>query len=189
MYHKFFTPNFYIAHWQHVDLLCSSYRNKETFNPSFNLPDIRKQLVIQKRCFGKKVFLLSDFNLCKTSVKSSYYSKLAGFFPPTFANFNTVRGIFQGFYLDLKSFLLYAILAVNYYCKFLSLKCLREPWIRFWEMLIKVVPVKNNVYSKQYLFQAERLIKRPFSINLQASICLFTGAKFQGSFFLRHSRN
>ena len=36
---------FYIAHWQHVDLLRSSTRNKETFNPSFTVPDIRKQLL------------------------------------------------------------------------------------------------------------------------------------------------
>ena len=43
VYHKFFIFNIYIAHWQHVDLLNSSFRKKETFNPSFTLPDIRKQ--------------------------------------------------------------------------------------------------------------------------------------------------
>ena len=44
VYRKFFIFNFYIAYWQHVDLLHSSPRNKETFNPSFTA-DIRKQLL------------------------------------------------------------------------------------------------------------------------------------------------
>ena len=30
-----FIFNFYIAHWQYVDLLCSGPRNKETFDPLF----------------------------------------------------------------------------------------------------------------------------------------------------------
>ena len=34
VHHKFFIFNFYIAHWQHVDLARSAPRNKETFNPS-----------------------------------------------------------------------------------------------------------------------------------------------------------
>ena len=29
MYHKLFRFNFYIAHWQHVDLLCSSLEIKK----------------------------------------------------------------------------------------------------------------------------------------------------------------
>ena len=36
-HHKFFIFNFYTAYWQHVDLLRSGFRNKETFNPSFLL--------------------------------------------------------------------------------------------------------------------------------------------------------
>ena len=48
--HNFFIFNFYIAHWQHVDLLRSGPRNKETFHPSFN------------HLTNKKVFLLSRFN-------------------------------------------------------------------------------------------------------------------------------
>ena len=46
VYHKFFIFRFYIAHWQHVDLLRSGPGNKETFNPSFtHLSDIPKQLL------------------------------------------------------------------------------------------------------------------------------------------------
>ena len=52
----------------------------------------------------KKGFLLSRFNICKTSVKGSYFSKVAGLFFANFAKINTVRGIFQGFYLDFKQF-------------------------------------------------------------------------------------
>ena len=50
------------------------------------------------------MFLLSKFNLVKTSVKASYFSKIAGFFPATFTKINTVTVIFPGFYLDLKQF-------------------------------------------------------------------------------------
>ena len=65
----FYIFSFYIAHWQHVDLLRSGPRNKETSNPSFtHLSDIPKQL-LSKTYSGKKVFLLSRFNVCKTSVK------------------------------------------------------------------------------------------------------------------------
>ena len=46
VYHKFFIFRFYIAHWQHVDLLRSGPGNKETFNPSFtDLCDTPKQLL------------------------------------------------------------------------------------------------------------------------------------------------
>ena len=34
VHHKSFIFNFYVAHWQYVDLLLSGPRNKETFNPS-----------------------------------------------------------------------------------------------------------------------------------------------------------
>ena len=55
---------------------------QETFNPSFtHLPDLGKQLL--RATLEKKVFLLSRFNLCKSSVKGSYFSKIAGFFPAT----------------------------------------------------------------------------------------------------------
>ena len=59
---------------------------------------------VTKSCSGKKVFLLSRFNFCKTSVKGSYFSKITGFSPATFAKINTVTGIFQGFFLDFKQF-------------------------------------------------------------------------------------
>ena len=46
--------SFYIAHWQHVDLLRSGPGNKETFNPSFtHLADIPKQL-LSNSCSRKK---------------------------------------------------------------------------------------------------------------------------------------
>ena len=50
------------------------------------------------------MFLLSRFNLCKTPVKGSYVSIIAGFYFTTFAKVNTVTGIFQRFYLDLEQF-------------------------------------------------------------------------------------
>ena len=56
-----------------------------------------------KNCSGKKVFLLSRFNLWKTSVKGSYFSKNAGFFHVAFEKINTVTGVW-GFYLDFKQF-------------------------------------------------------------------------------------
>ena len=115
VHHKFFIFIFHIAHWQHVDLLRSGPRNKETFNPSFtHLSDIPKQL-LSKSCSGKKVFLLSMFiYVCKTSVKGSYFSKVTDFFRAFFAKINTVTGIFQGFYLELSNFLLYAILPEDF---------------------------------------------------------------------------
>ena len=70
MHHKFFIFSSYIAHWWHVDLLCSGPRKKGTFRPSFNY--LAKE---------KKVFLLSRFNLCVTYVKGLYFSKIAGYFP------------------------------------------------------------------------------------------------------------
>ena len=39
-----------------------------------------------------------------TYVKGLYFSKIAGFFPATFAKINTVTGIFQGFFLDFKQY-------------------------------------------------------------------------------------
>ena len=67
VHHKFFIFSFYIAHWPHVDLLRSTPRNKESFNPSFTqLPDIPKKL-LSKSCSGKVVFLLSRFSVCKFS--------------------------------------------------------------------------------------------------------------------------
>ena len=50
------------------------------------------------------MFLLSRFNLCKTSVKGSYASIIEDFSLTTFAKINTVTGIFQKFYLDFKQF-------------------------------------------------------------------------------------
>ena len=58
IYLYLFIFNFYIAHWHHVDLLCSGPRNKKTFNQSFcftHLLDIWKQLlraVLEKNSLG-----------------------------------------------------------------------------------------------------------------------------------------
>ena len=46
------------------------------------------------------MFLLARFDVCKTYVKGSYFSKVSDFFPKTFAKTNSVTGIFQGFYLE-----------------------------------------------------------------------------------------
>ena len=48
------------------------------------------------------MFLLARFSICKTSVKDSYFSKVAGFFLATFSKINTLTGIFKGFYLAFK---------------------------------------------------------------------------------------
>ena len=98
VHHNCFIFNFYIPHCQHFNLFHSGPRYKETFNPSFtHLSDIWKQLL-------KKVLLLSRFNICKISVKGSYFSKAVGFFLAAFAKINRVTGIFQGFYLDFMRF-------------------------------------------------------------------------------------
>ena len=56
------------------------------------------------------MLLLARFNVCKTSVEGSYFSKVvAGFFPADFTKIDTVTGIFQGSYLGFSNFLLYAI--------------------------------------------------------------------------------
>ena len=58
IYLYLFIFNFYIAHWHHVDLLCSGPRNKKTFNQSFcftHLLDRWKQLrraVLEKNYLG-----------------------------------------------------------------------------------------------------------------------------------------
>ena len=97
----FFTFNFYIAHWQHVDLLCSGPRNKETFDPLFTH---------YTEAVTKEEFWLSRFHVCKTSVKGSCFSKVAGYFPKNFVKSNTGNNrYFLGFYLDFIPFLLYAI--------------------------------------------------------------------------------
>ena len=47
-----------MAHWQHIDLLHSGPKNKETSNPSFaHLSDIRKKL-LSKSCCGIKGVLI-----------------------------------------------------------------------------------------------------------------------------------
>ena len=58
IYLYLFIFNFYVAHWHHVDLLCSGPRNKKTFNQSFcftHLLDRWKQLrraVLEKNYLG-----------------------------------------------------------------------------------------------------------------------------------------
>ena len=52
------------------------------------------------RATPEKRFLLSRFNVCKTSERSEYFSKVAGLFLANFPKINTVTGIFQGFYLQ-----------------------------------------------------------------------------------------
>ena len=64
LHHKIFIFSFYIAHWQHVDLLLSGPRNKETFKPSFtSLLDIQKQEIIAKclLCIKKCRWTLQQF--------------------------------------------------------------------------------------------------------------------------------
>ena len=46
--------------------------------------------------------LLSRFNVSKTSVKDSYFSKVASFFSGNFAKTNTVTGILSNFLLYAK---------------------------------------------------------------------------------------
>ena len=76
LHHHFFIFSFYITHCQHVDLLRSSPGNKETFNHLLlTFWYIPKQL-LSKSFFRKKGFLLSRFNVCKASKRSSYISKL-----------------------------------------------------------------------------------------------------------------
>ena len=104
VHHRFFIFSFYITNCQHVDL-CSGLGNKETFNPSFtHLSDIYipKQL-LSKSFSRKKGVLLSRF-VCKAAERSSYFSQVAGLFLANFAKINTVKGIFQGFYLGFKPF-------------------------------------------------------------------------------------
>ena len=99
VYDKFFIFRFYISHSQHVDLLRSGPGNKEIFNPS--LTDL---CYSHSARTAKKGFFLSKFDVCKTSVKDSYFRKVAGLFLANFAKINTVAAIFQRFYLDFKQF-------------------------------------------------------------------------------------
>ena len=122
MHRKFFLFNFYITHLQYLDLLCTGFRNKETFNQSFHVySPARYMEAVTISCSGKNVFWLSRFNLCKTSVKGSYFSKIAGF-PITFSKMNNVTGIFEGFYRDFKQFSIVCNIWRRYsngrFCKF-----------------------------------------------------------------------
>ena len=104
---QIFYINFYISHQQHVDLLRRGPRNKETFNPSFtHLSNTPKQLL--RSALEKKLFLLSRFNIRKTSMKGSYVI-IAGIFLTTFTKINTVTGIFHRFYLAFNQFSIYAM--------------------------------------------------------------------------------
>ena len=70
------------------------------YSPVWYIP---KQL-LSKSNSRKKGFLLSRFNVCKASKRSSYISKVTGLSITNFAKINTVTGIFQGFYLAFKQF-------------------------------------------------------------------------------------
>ena len=70
------------------------------YSPVWYIP---KQL-LSKSFSRKKGFLLSRFNVCKASKRSSYISKVTGLSITNFAKINTVTGIFQGFYLAFKQF-------------------------------------------------------------------------------------
>ena len=62
-------------------------------------------VAVTKSCFGKKVLVKSSFDLCKTSMGGSCFSKTAGFFRRSyFLKMTIVRSIFQGFYQDFKQF-------------------------------------------------------------------------------------
>ena len=104
LHHHFFIFSFYITHCQHVDLLRSSPGNKETFNHLLLTCLIYTEAVTKYELLPKKGFLLSRFNVCKMSDRSSYFSKVAGLFLANFSKINTVTGIFQPFYLGFKQF-------------------------------------------------------------------------------------
>ena len=70
------------------------------YSPVWYIP---KQL-LSKSFSRKKGFLLSRFNVCKASKRSSYISKVTGLSITNFAKINTVTGIFQGFYQAFKQF-------------------------------------------------------------------------------------
>ena len=50
------------------------------------------------------MFLLTRFNVRKTSVKGSYFRRVSGLYPATYAKIKVGIGIFQGFYLEFKEF-------------------------------------------------------------------------------------
>ena len=104
LHHNFSIFIFYITHCQHVDLRRGDPENKKTFNPPFYSPVWYTEAVTKQELLLKKGFLLSRFNVCKTSERSSYFSKVAGLFLPNFAKINTITVIFQGFSLDFKQF-------------------------------------------------------------------------------------
>ena len=104
VHHNFFIFSFTLHNCQHVDLLRSGPGNKETFNPSpTHLFDIPKQL-LSKSC-SRKMVSIPRFNVCKTSERSSYFSKVAGSFLTNFAKINTVTGIYKDFTEILSNFL------------------------------------------------------------------------------------
>ena len=72
-----------------------------------HLSDIPKQLLI-KGSSGKKIVLLSRFQVCKASVKGSYLVKLQASFPQILQKI-TITVIFQCFYLDFNQFSIHAI--------------------------------------------------------------------------------
>ena len=88
VHHKFFIYSFYTAHWQHADPQIKNHLIH--FFVFTHLPDIGEQLlrviilgslgeiskILAKSCSGKKLILLSSFNLCFTSVKGSYFRKI-----------------------------------------------------------------------------------------------------------------
>ena len=96
LHHHFFIFSFYITHYQHVDLLHSGPRNNKTFNHLLFTCLIYTEVVTKEELLPKKGFLLSSFNVCKTSERNLFLSN--------FAKINTVRGIFQAFYLGFRQF-------------------------------------------------------------------------------------
>ena len=104
MHHKFFIFNFHITvHVGSMLIFFVVVLDTKKLSIHLLLTYLNREAVT-KSCSGKKMFLLSRFNLCETSVKGSYASIIAGFFLTTFAKINAVTGIFQGFYLDFKQF-------------------------------------------------------------------------------------
>ena len=81
---KIISSDFYIqfkniAYWQHADLVRSGFEKKTLLIMFTRSLTCLIHEVVTKRCYGKKAFLLSTFNLCKTSVEGSYFSEIAGF--------------------------------------------------------------------------------------------------------------
>ena len=84
VHHKFSIFNFDIAHWQHVDLLLSGFRDKVTFRAYS--PAWYTGAVTVRSCSGKKECLLFRFIFAKHLWRAHISVKLKAYFPQLFQN-------------------------------------------------------------------------------------------------------